>query len=449
MSKQGNRQQPSNYRPISLTSIVSKLFEQIVNSNIMKHLETNNILSDHQYGFRHSRSCETLLITLLHDLSCCYDTGIQTDINFTDFAKAFDTVPHQRLLYKLDWHGIRGNLKNWISSFLNHRTQCVVLDGISSSRCPVLSGVPQGTVLGPTLFSIYINDLPESILHSSIKLFADDCIIYRAIRTPEDAERLQEDLCALQEWQQRWLMRLNVSKCFTMTVLHPRRNKIITPYRLHNHLLSPVEHYKYLGIIIQSDLKWHLHIQSITSKANQMLGLLKRNLRTSSIHLRERAYLSLVRPKLEYATTVWNPHLTTDKIALEKVQRRAAQYVKGIYSYHASVTQMVNELKWESLESRREQLSLTMLYNILKQNVYLPPEYIPEFHLQTSQYQLQTRSCHMFRLIEPFCNTDTYKYSFIPSTSRQWNVLPRYIFEAENTDVFKSLLRNYYFAINS
>ena len=141
-------------------------------------------------------------------------------------------------------------------------------------------------------------------------------------------------------------MRLNVSKCFTMTVLHPRRNKIITPYRLYNHLLSPVEHYKYLGIIIQSDLKWHLHIQSITSKANQMLGLLKRNLRTPSIHLRKRAYLSLVRPKLEYATTVWNPHLTTDKIALEKVQRRAARYVKGIYS---SVTQMVNELKWESL----------------------------------------------------------------------------------------------------
>ena len=244
-------------------------------------------------------------------------------------------------------------------------------------------------------------------------------------------------------------MRLNVSKCFTMTVLHPRRNKIITPYGLHNHLLSPVEHYKYLGIIIQSDLKWHLHIQSITSKANQMVGLLKRNLRTSSIHLRERAYLSLVRPKLEYATTVWNPHLTTDKIALEKVQRRAARYVKGIYSYHASVTQMVNELKWESLESRREQLSLTMLYNILKQNVYLPPEYIPEFHLQTSQYQLQTRSYHIFRLIEPFCNTDTYKYSFIPSTSRQWNVLPRYIFEAENTDIFKSLLCNYYFAINS
>ena len=158
---------------------------------------------------------------MLHDLSRCYDTGIQTDIIFTDFAKVFDTVPHQRLFYKLEWYGIRDNLKNWISSFLNHRTQCVVLDGISSSRCSVLHGVPQGTVLGPTLFSIYINDLLESILHSSIKLFADDCIMYKAIYNSENSEKLQEDLCTLQEWQQRWLMKLNISKCFTMNVLQP------------------------------------------------------------------------------------------------------------------------------------------------------------------------------------------------------------------------------------
>ena len=123
-----------------------------------------------------------LLITLLNDLPRCYDTGIQTDIIFTDLAKAFDTVPHQCLLYKLQWYGVTGDLKNWILSFLNHKTQCVVLDGIFSSRCSILhvSGVPQSTVLGPSLFSIYINDLPESILHSSIKLFADNCVIYKA-----------------------------------------------------------------------------------------------------------------------------------------------------------------------------------------------------------------------------------------------------------------------------
>jgi len=130
-----------------------------------------------------------LLITLLHDLFHHYDIGIQTDVIFTNFAKAFDTVPHQRLLHKLELYGIRGNLKNWISSFMNYQTQCIVLDGVSSSRCSVLSGITQGIVLGPTLFSVCINDLPESILHSSIKLFAYDCIIYKAIDTPEDTEK--------------------------------------------------------------------------------------------------------------------------------------------------------------------------------------------------------------------------------------------------------------------
>ena len=118
--------------------------------------------------------------------------------------------------------------KNWISSFLSGRTQCVVLDGVSSPSCSVLSGVPQGTVLGPTLFSVYINDLPESILHSSVKLFADECILYKAIHSPADTVKLQEDLCALQDWQHRWLMKLNASKCFVMSISHPRRNKIIS-----------------------------------------------------------------------------------------------------------------------------------------------------------------------------------------------------------------------------
>ena len=167
--------------------------------------------------------------------------------------------------------------------------------------------------------------MPDSIKHSSIKLFADDCILYRAIRTHDDTNKLQEDLHALQDWQQKWLMKLNASKCFVMSVLHPRRSNIVSPYRIQNHVLSTVQHYKYLGVTIQSDLKWHKHIQLITSKANQALGLLKRNIQASQ-QLRERAYLTFVRPKLEYAATVWNPHLTNDKILLEKVQRRAARY---------------------------------------------------------------------------------------------------------------------------
>ena len=169
-------------------------------------------------------------------------------------------------------HCIRGNIKNWISSFLNNHTQCVVLDGISSPKCSVLSGVPQGTVLGPTLFSIYINDLPETISHSSVKLFADNCILYKAICTPDDVEKLQEDLSAFQDWQQKWLMKLNISKCYIMRVSHPRRNKIISSYKIYNYILSSVDHHKYLGIIIQINV---VHLSLLLLPADSTLFLFR------------------------------------------------------------------------------------------------------------------------------------------------------------------------------
>ena len=177
--KKGDRSQPNNYRPISLTSITSKIFEHILSSNIMKHLEVNNILNHHQHGFRHNHSCETQLVSLIQDLSLNFDNDIQTDLISMDFAKDFDTVPHCRLLYELQWYGIQGKVHSWIANFLSDRSQTVILGGAQSSSISVTSGVPQGTVLGPILFLIYINDLPDCIKHSTIRLFADDCIIYR------------------------------------------------------------------------------------------------------------------------------------------------------------------------------------------------------------------------------------------------------------------------------
>ena len=150
----------------------------------MKHLESNNILYDLQYDFRQGRSCEAQLISLLDDLTLNYDKSLQTDLIITDFVKAFDVVPHHRLLYKLNWYGIRGNISQWINSFLTNRTQRVVLENTESSTIRVSSGVPQGTVLGPTLFLIFINDLPDCISHSTLRMFAYDYLLYKTIRSP-------------------------------------------------------------------------------------------------------------------------------------------------------------------------------------------------------------------------------------------------------------------------
>ena len=176
----------------------------------MKHLESNNILYDLQYGFRQGGSCEAQLISLLDDLTLNYDRSLQTDLIITDFSKAFDVVPHRRLLYKLNWYGIKGHTSRWIESFLTNRTQKVVLENSKSSQLVSAQVyIPQGTVLGPILFLIYINDLPDCICHSTLRLFADDCLLYKTIKSPQDAIDLQQDLLVMQIWEDTWLMRFN------------------------------------------------------------------------------------------------------------------------------------------------------------------------------------------------------------------------------------------------
>ena len=228
--KKGERCDPQNYRPISLTSICCKILEHIISSHLMKHLENNNLLYEYQHDLRHNRSCETQLVSFINDLAKSYDNGKQTDVILMDIAKAFDTVPHNRLRHKLQWYGIIGNTYQWISSFLSDRHQKVVIDNVSSDSVPVVSGVPQGTVLGPILFIIYMNDVIENIKHSKIWLFADDIILYKEITTFRDAQQLQEDLESLQLWEGTWLLKFSIPKCHVIKITRAIKHKIAYDY---------------------------------------------------------------------------------------------------------------------------------------------------------------------------------------------------------------------------
>ena len=431
--KKGDKHHPGNYRPISLTCISCKLLEHILASNMMKHLETNKILYELQHGFRANRSCESQVLSLVHQLAQNNNNNIQTDLVIMDFAKAFDKVPHKRLIYKLQHYGISEQTTNWVTSFLSNRTQTVLLENSSSSQIPVTSGVPQGTVLGPILFLIYINDLPDYLKHSQIRLFADDSIIYRTIKSQNDCLKLQEDIESAIKWEQDWLMSFHPDKCNILQVTTKKQPHHFY-YNMHGHILKSVKSAKYLGITLSSDLKWNTHINQTIGKANRSLSFIRRNLKINSKTVKERAYQSLVRPKLEYCCTVWDPYTTENNKAIEQVQRRAARYVCHRFHNTSSVSEMINTLDWPSLQERRLKTRLQMFHKVINHQIAIPAQDI------LTKSQSKTRSTHKQTYRQIQCNKDSYKFSFFCRTIKDWNNIPANIANITTTDTFKEAL---------
>ena len=242
----------------------------------MKHLETHQILCPNQFGFRTKHSCESQLLLTIHDFSQFMNNRTQVDIGILDFSKAFDKVAHSRLVQKLEFYGIRGKPLQWINSFLSNRTQQVVVEGSYSTPCKVTSGVSQGSVLGPTLFLIYINDLVTDI-QSTVRLFTDDCLIYRPILTAADHQILQEDLQRLSAWADKWKMKFNINKCCIMQLSkHQHISEFL--YSMSGQVLNIVEQHSYLGVIIDHKLSWRPHVDYVCGKTMKLIGFLNRNL---------------------------------------------------------------------------------------------------------------------------------------------------------------------------
>ena len=426
----GLKSSPENYRPISLTSVCCKILEHIITSSIMQHAEAKNILYPLQHGFRKNRSCETQLIEFVDDISKNLQDGHQTDILIMDFAKAFDKVNHSLLIHKLNYYGIDDQTTSWIQNWLEDRQQTVVLDGASSEAVSVDSGVPQGSVLGPALFLFYINDL-QSRLTSKVRLFADDTIVYLTITNGNDSNILQEDLNKLGQWEKEWCMQFHPDKCNVLTVTNKTR-QFNSSYQLHGHTLEAVTSAKYLGLTFTNKLQWDQHISNITNKASKTLGFLRRNLKIPSIRIKEQAYQTLVRPLVEYASTVWDPYTKTDIDKIEAVQRRAARYVISNFHNRSSVSNMLLRLKWKPLAKRRKDARLMMMYKIdrelvaiRKENRLIPPNRFSR-NAHSRSFQLQA------------CRIDSRKMSFFPRTVRDWNALPPDIVELDTPEAFKA-----------
>ena len=363
--KKGNRQEPSNFRPVSLTCICCKLLEHIVLSNI--HTDLDNIIVSSQHGFRRGLSCTTQLVSTVDNIMKLVDENNTVHAAILDFSKAFDKVPHNLLVNKLAISNIDICVVKWIADFLSRRLQRVVVEGVESSSLAVTSGVPQGSVLGPSLLLVYINDISESLKTASISLFADDALLYCTVNNMVDSKLFQEDLTLLEEWANQNRMVFNTDKCQVVRFNKHSCDDSILNYHLYGQSLENVSSFKYLGVHISDNFSWDMHLESIISKASQRLGMIKHVLYDSPRKVKRVAYLTLCRPVMEYASEVWDPHLARQITSLENVQRRAIRFISGVTG-HQSVSEARVLLNIDLLEYRRKQARMILLLKFLSDN---------------------------------------------------------------------------------
>ena len=325
--KCGDRSQVNNYRPISLLCIISKVLERIVYNHIIEFLFSS--ISIHQFGFVPGHSSLQQLLIFVDILLQAKENKAVADVIHLDIRKAFDTVPHHKLLVKLQKFGISGNLLRWFQGYLANRSQCVSIDNTNSNFLPVTSGVPQGSILGPLLFAIYINDLPEHLQHSLTLMFADDTKCIKLIHNATDCALLQTDIYHAVQWSSSCDLDFNIAKFIHMSYWNNLSN---SSYHINHQSITLSSQCKDLGIIFTPTLNWSPHIDMIIARAYKILGLIRRTFHTNCIITKMKLYLSLVRSQLMYCSQLWRPNLIKDIHSLERVQRRATKYILNDYS---------------------------------------------------------------------------------------------------------------------
>ena len=365
--KKGSTFDPGNYRPVSLTSVVCKVMESLVRDSIVDHLNLNDLLFHTQHGFINKRSCLTNLLEYFEKITELVDNGNCVDILYLDFAKAFDKISHLKLSVLLEAHGISGKIKGWIDEWLSNRWQRVVLNGNSSSWLQVTSGVPQGSVLGPTLFVIFINTLDIYLkdFPALVSKFADDSKVGMCVNNESDASVLQNVINALCEWSDDLSMQFNASKCKVMHIgaKNSNFNYFMHGYAPAGTVLSETEVEKDVGVKISNNLKPSAQCQAAAKKANQLVGQMARSFTYRDRHNWIRLYKVYIRPHLEYAVQAWSPWLQKDINVLEDVQKRVVKMTSGLPS--GTYEQKLSFLGLLSLEERRNRGDMIQVWKIL------------------------------------------------------------------------------------
>jgi hypothetical protein len=432
--KKGVTSDPNNYRPVALTATLCKVMESVIKDQLLQYLTSKGLISKKQHAFIKNHSTATNLLECTHDWFVSLNSRHSTDIVYIDFSRAFDSIVFKKLLCKLESYGINGKLLAWIEAFLNNRSQCVVIDHCFSSVSSVLSGVPQGSVLGPILFLIFINDL-ESICcgESNIMLFADDAKLYSRIDIDQPSVSLQHSLDRLSHWAESWQLAINISKC---CVLSTCSNKAVScnSYYLDRNLIPSTSYILDLGITITSDLSFHTHINNIVAKALQRNSTFFRGFVSRNLNLCRKAFVTYIRPLLEYNSIVWNPiHIYLIDL-VESVQRKFTKRILLLSGL--SYAERLARLGLESLELRRLRFDLINYFKVLN-NV---SPITPCDHFLIHQPLPSSRSSMPY-LQKPLRSNSKLSSSFFYRQVDAWNYLPCALKSSSSLTSFKSALK--------
>jgi hypothetical protein len=431
--KKGSTSDANNYRPISLTCTSCRVMESIISSNIADYLNTNNLITPNQHGFLSKRSTCTNLLESTNDWNKALDRNLITDVVYIDFQKAFDSVPHPKLLKKLAMYGIKKNLLHWISAFLSNRYQRILVGNSLSSATNILSGVPQGSVLGPTLFLLYINDLPSIVkdLNCYLMLYADDIKLYSSFKDADYSHDLAVAIYRVYLWSKKWQLKVANDKCFTHRLAANSLCKDFNyNYQLGVHNLIWSAHPKDLGVTMDSNLNYNNHIANIVRASNIRGYLILKCFKSRDPRIIVKAFSTYVRPILEYCSPVWSPHRTELIKAVERVQRRFTKKITNLNNF--SYFNRLKILGLELLEIRRIKQDLLTCYKILNNLVCLNTS---SFFLNNNY--IYTRG-HKFKLRKLKCKLDVRKYSFSLRVVNIWNNLPSNVVNAKSIDSFKN-----------
>ena len=422
--KGGNETELKNYRPVSLTSILCKCMEKIIREHICKHLHEQSLLNSAQHGFMKNRSCLTNLLCYLDEVTERIDEGKNVEVCYLDFSKAFDSVSHRLLLHKLRHFGIDGNTHKWVTAFLTDRTFSVKVGDSNSSLNPVSSGVPQGSVLGPLLFLLFINDL-AIITRSPCFIFADDVKVVCS----SDRAELERDIAHVVEWSRKWDLPLNAAKS---QLLSNAQLPLKAEGEWGVFEVGPVSIARDLGVTVTADFTWSTQCERAAHSARRALFKLRSVLSCREAEVFLPYYKAIVRPHLEYCVQAWSPFFKKDVQCLEKVQRLATRMIQG--QRGKSYEQRLRDLGLFSLERRRLRGDLIEVFKIKKGLSGLDAR---DFFVEAPK--VGTRG-HEHKLMKQHCRLNIRARFFSNRIVNGWNSLPRELIDLPNVETFKKAL---------